>query len=130
MTAIGPVEAAIRAHLREGQQLGTPSRGAPFVVSRIDRAAVTLLLGEKRTATPLPWSCWEGIPKFLDGKGWVDIGMRYSVDADPTTLDGYLKAYMKRATAGWVAVVLETARVIEIDRGLPARVRLLGTASS
>jgi len=124
VTAIGPVEVAIRKHLHEGQKLHTPTQGAPFVVGRIDQVTVTLLLGGKRTATPLPWSCWEGVPQFLSGKGWVDIGGRYSVDADPSTLDGYLKTHMKRATAGWVAAVLEAALVIEIDRARPARVRL------
>ena len=55
---------------------------------------------------------------------WVPIGSKYETTADARTLDGYLKGYMKRATAGWVAAVLERAGVIEIDRSRPARVRL------
>jgi len=54
----------------------------------------------------------------------VPIGGTYSVDAVAGTLDAHLKRFIARATAGWVAVVLEQAGVIEIDRARPARVRL------
>lgn len=54
----------------------------------------------------------------------MPIGSKYETTADPGTLDGYLKGCIKRATAGWVAAVLESADVVEIDRGRPARVRL------
>ena len=83
-----------------------------------------MLLGQKATPTPLPWECWEGVLAFLAAKGWVEIGGRFDVAANPTTLDGYLKTYIKRATAGWVAAVMEAAELVEIDRGRPARVRL------
>ena len=119
----GPAQTAIRHHVHSGQRLHTPSRSAPFVVGRIDAAGVTLLLGQQKTATPLAWDCWEGVIQFLSGKGWVEIGGRYSVDADPRTLDGFLKGYIKRATAGWVAAVLEAAGLVEIDGGHPAKVR-------
>jgi len=39
-------------------------------------------------------------------------------------LDGYLKRCIKRQTANYVAVVLERAGVLELDRERPARVRL------
>jgi hypothetical protein len=35
-----------------------------------------------------------------------------------------MKSFLKRATAGWVAVVLERAGVLVIDRSRPARVKL------
>jgi hypothetical protein len=43
-------------------------------------------------------------------------------------LDAHLKMFPATATAGWVAVVLEHARVVEIDRARPACVRLLDRA--
>jgi hypothetical protein len=83
-----------------------------------------LLLGTKEAWTPLPWRAMEGVPDLLRGRGWVAIGSLYSTDSQPGTLDEYLKSYLKRATAGWVAVVLERAEVLAIDRSRPARVKL------
>lgn len=84
-----------------------------------------LPLGEKEARTPLTWECLEGIVPFLAHRSWVDIGSVYATQADPDTLDGYLKSFVKRATAGWVASVLERAGIIEIDRRRPARVRIV-----
>jgi hypothetical protein len=66
----------------------------------------------------------EGIPEFLRGRAWVPLGGVYSTDSTPGSLDEYLKAYLNRATAGWVAVLLERAGVLAIDRSRPARVKL------
>ena len=54
----------------------------------------------------------------------MKVGSTFSVDAEPGTLDEHLKGYLNRATGGWVAVVLERAGVVEIDRATPTRVRL------
>jgi hypothetical protein len=64
------------------------------------------------------------LPDYLRGRGWVVIGSVYSTDSQPGSLDEYLKRFLKTATAGWVAVVLEKAGVLEIDRSRPARVKL------
>jgi hypothetical protein len=58
----------------------------------------------------------EKIPDFLRGRGWVLIGSVYSTDSHQGSLDEHLKRYLKRATAGWVAVVPEKAAVIMVDR--------------
>ncbi len=83
-----------------------------------------LLLGQQEAWTPLPWTAVEEVPDVLRGRSWVPIGMTYSVDAVEGTLDAHLKRFLARATAGWVAVVLEQAGVVEIDRARSARVRL------
>jgi hypothetical protein len=83
-----------------------------------------LLLGEKMAWTPLPWRALEQVPDFLRGRGWVLIGSVYSMDSQPVSLDEHLKRFLKRATAGWVAVVLERAAVITVDRSRPARIKL------
>lgn len=121
---MGPVEGAVRERVREGELLETPARGAFFSVARLDSKGMVLLLGQQEAWTPLTWSCLEGVVPFLVGRSWVEIGSKYDTSADPSTLDGYLKQHVKRATAGWVAVVLERAGVVDIDRGRPARVRL------
>ena len=55
---------------------------------------------------------------------WVLIGSVYSTDSHQGSLDEHLKKYLKRATAGWVAAVLEKAAVITIDRSRPAQIKL------
>lgn len=60
-----------------------------------------------------PWRALEEIPDFLRGRGWVQIGSVHSSESNEGTLDAHLKSFLKRATAGWVAVVLG---VIRIDR--------------
>jgi hypothetical protein len=93
-------------------------------VARYTSEGLVLLLGEKEAWTPLPWRVLEDVPNYLRGRGWILIGGAYSTDSQMGSLDEYLKRFLKRATAGWVAVVLEMATVLEIDRSRPARVKL------
>jgi hypothetical protein len=120
------VEQAVRAALRPGERLYTPTGRGEFQVARFDTDALVLLLGDQEAWTPLRWECLEGVVGFLQNRGWVPIGGRYDTVGDAGTLDGYLKGCTKRTTAGWVAVVLERAALIDIDRQRPARVRLCG----
>jgi hypothetical protein len=120
----GKVEDAVRAAVAPGEALTTPSGRGHFCVARYTADALVLLLGENEAWTPLPWSALEGIPDFLRGRDWVRIGSAYSTGTYPGSLDEHLKRYTKTATAGWVAVVLEKAAVITIDRSRPARIRL------
>lgn len=122
----GFVESAIRKTITPGEWLKTPDtyKGAPFQVANIDSDGIILLFGKKRTPTRITWKCLEGIPAFLRGKGWVVIGTIFYTWSNPATLDGYLKEWINRGTAGWVAAVLEKAGVVEIDRNRPMRVRL------
>jgi hypothetical protein len=61
---------------------------------------------------------------LLRGRRWIRIGSVYSMDSVAGTLDAHLKQYLARATAGWVAVVLEKAGVVHVDRTPPAKVTL------
>jgi hypothetical protein len=54
----------------------------------------------------------------------VLVGANRDVNSDDG-LDGYLKRWIKRQTANYVAVVLERAGVLELDRDRPARIRLI-----
>jgi hypothetical protein len=107
-----------------GDALATPSGRGQFTVARYTTDSLVLLLGEKEAWTPLPWRALEEIPDFLRGRDWVLIGSVYSTDSRQGSLDEHLKRYLKRATAGWVAVVLEKAAVITIDRSRPAQIKL------
>lgn len=71
----------------------------------MDGRGLLLLLGQGRWETRLPWAALEGA-------------------ADTAMLSGYLKQYVNRETANWVAVVLAKARVIDLDRSRPVKAHL------
>ena len=122
----GAVESAIRSSLAEGQVLYTPTRPAPFVVVGIDSRGVTLLLGKGQSKPHLNWACLEGIPDYVKHHGGeIEIGGRHPTLGRPGTLDGYLKRCSTTDTAGYVAVVFETAGVAQIIHDRPARIRML-----
>ena len=118
------VEAAIRSSVRQGEVLPTPTGTAAFVVDQLDAEGLSLLFGPKKTRTLLSWRCLEGVPGYLRGRGWVLVGANRDVNSD-YGLDGYLKGWIKRQTANYVAVVLERAGIVELDRERPAQVRLI-----
>jgi hypothetical protein len=121
---MGPGENAVRAHLYSGQELKTPGQDKPFWVEDLNDEGIVLLLGSGRWRTPIPWEALEGVAELLRGRGWVRTSGSYSSEGDTTTLSGYLKQFVYRETANWVAVVLTEAGVLELDRSRPIRARL------
>jgi hypothetical protein len=121
---MGPVQLAVRSHLRQGQVLRTPTQQKPFEVGRIDGAGVVLLLGAGERPVMLGWDCLEGVVPFLAVRGTIPIGGRHSSVPNPGTLDEHLKGCTPVTTAGWVAVLLEEAGIVAVVRGRPVRVRL------
>jgi hypothetical protein len=118
------VEDAVRGAVSPRDLLATPSGRAHFTVAEYTAHGIVLLLGQKQARTPLPWQALEQVPDFLRGRGWVLIGSLYSTDGTPGSLDAHLKTFLKTTTAGWIAVVLEKAGVITVDRTRPARIKL------
>ncbi|MEU4160824.1 hypothetical protein [Actinoplanes sp. NPDC026670] len=118
------VEAAIRKQLTPGTRLPTPTGRSTFEISEMTADSLILLFGPKKTRTPISWACLEGIPDYLRGRQWIRIGANRDVQGDQDALDGYLKGFIKRQTADYIAVVLEQAGVVELDRTRPARLRL------
>jgi hypothetical protein len=121
----GNVEDAVRAAVAPGEVMVTPSGRGHFQVAHYAAEKIVLLLGETEAQTPLRWRALEEIPDYLRGRDWVRIGSVYFTGSHlPGSLDEHLKRYTKTATASWVAVLLERAAVITIDRSRPARIRL------
>jgi len=119
------VERAIRTRFGGPARLRTVGQEKPFTLSVIDTEGIVLLLGQGQWRTRLTWECLESIPEFLRREnGWVPAGGVHSVAGEPGTLDEYLKRYLKRDVARWLAVVLRDAGVIELSEGPPLRVRL------
>jgi hypothetical protein len=121
---IGAVESAVRRNITTGAVLSTPTGRGQFTVAELGIRGPVLLLGHQEARTLIPWVALEGVPEFLGADNWSVIGGVYDQAADPTTLDGYMKEFVNRATAGWVACLLEAARVVQIDRRRPAKVRM------
>jgi hypothetical protein len=44
---------------------------------------------------------------------------------DEESSDGFLNLSLKRSAAGWIASLLEVARIVEIDRESPGRIRVV-----
>jgi hypothetical protein len=117
------VESAIRSAFEAGEVLTTLTGKATFEVGELAPEGLWLLFGPKKTRTLLNWQSLEGIPDFLQDRGWTVVAANRVVGND-YGLDGYLKQWVKRQTANYVAVVLERAGIVELDRERPARVRL------
>lgn len=121
---MGPsVKAAIRSSIQPREVLLTTTETATFEVGQLASEGLSLLLGPKKTKTLLTWRCLEGIPAYLKGRGWMPVAANRDINND-RGLDGYLKGWIKRQTANYVAVVLERAGVVELNRDRPAQVRL------
>jgi hypothetical protein len=121
---VGDVEKAVRAKLHPGQELRTPRQSKPFWLEDLNNDGIILLLGSGRWRTPIPWEALEGVADLLRGQGWVRTSGSFTSEGDTATLSGYLKQYVYRETANWVAVVLAEAGVLELDRSRPIRARL------
>jgi hypothetical protein len=78
----------------------------------------------RAVATRLPWQALEEIPEFFRRRGWLRTTGTFDTESEEGTLSAHLKRYVKRETANWVAVVLEEAGVLELDRNRPVRARL------
>jgi len=117
----------ITREIHSGMVLYTPVRRARFTIEPFETDKVIFLVGAK-TKIKIPRACWDGIPNFLRGKGWVMIGSRH--DAAPSgTLEEYLDQWWSEGKshasgASYVVPVLEHLGIVEVDHNLPSKVRL------
>ena len=67
--------------------------------------------------------------RLLTHGDWVEIRSVHDTTGVPGWLDGHLKSNggPRRTVGGYVAAVLEAARIVEVDSSRPARVRLSKT---
>lgn len=117
------VEAMIRSKISTGKSYLTPSGRGSFHVEFTGQNLV-LYLGKQETLTKISWRWLSDSVESLAGKGWVEIGMTYSTDSAPGTFDAFWKHRIKRAVAGWIAVILEEAGLVDLSRAHPARIRV------
>jgi hypothetical protein len=122
-------ERAIRKSLSPGQQLFTYAGHVPFLVGEINDTALVLLVGNQQSRTVVRWAQLTTALADLPHHLWIDVGSGYNVEGDPNTLDGALKKHViKRAIANYIAPVLVSAALAEVDDGRPLRIKLTGAA--
>ena len=100
------------------------SSGKQFKVIHIDGEKVLIETGKKPSTLKIPASALEEAPDFLRGKDWIRIGAVHEI-SDELSLDTFLKRFSRGTSlASYVAPLLELAKIAEIDRNRPAKIRL------
>lgn len=73
----------------------------------------------------IPKDCWEGIPDFLRGRGWVLIGVTHG-EPPHGTLDDYLQQFTHGTSeASYVPPILERILLVQLDRSKPNKIHLV-----
>lgn len=115
----------IISKLYVGQKIETPTRRSTFTIDKVNRECIKIKVGIGGWPITIPDSCFEGVPNFLRGKGWIKIGARHGVP-DKGTFDEYVQGFTnKTSAASYVAPILEIAEIVEIDRRVPNRIKLI-----
>lgn len=111
--------------LKDGDILVTPVQGKEFIVKHISEVEVILVIGKSRR-TAIPAECLNGIPNFLKGMDWVEIGAIHDYACKPGTLEDYINDSKpeKTSVGNYVASILEHTGIVDIDRRAPSKVRL------
>lgn len=113
-----------------GLVLYTPVQRKPFSVKCKEPDRIVFLV--KKTKIEVSKDCWNGIPDFLRGKGWVKIGAKHEVleKLSTGTLERYLRENSvndkSRASQGsYVAPLLEHLKIVEVRHEKYSAVRLI-----
>lgn len=120
----GNTAVAVMKAVQVGDRLPTPTGRGVFEIAEITDIGVTVLLGERQTPTHVPWSILDEALRQMSGRGWVPIGAIHASDSPRGSFEELLKPALHRSTANYIAVLLERAALLEIDRVRPARVRV------
>jgi len=110
----------------DGTILYTPVMRKPFEITK--KADLIIFSVGNKTKIPIPKAIWDGIPKFLSGQDWVDIGSGYN-QAKEQSLQEYIDNHPSRGTqhssdANYVASVLEHLKLAEVIHRRPSRLKL------
>lgn len=117
----------VTREIRVGMAFSTPVRNASFTIDSIEPKHVVFFVGAK-SRIKIPKACWDGIPGFLKGKGWVKIGAKHDV-APSGTFEEYLDQYWSEGKshasgASYVVPVLEHLKIVEVDHRIPSKIKL------
>ena len=112
-----------------GLVLRTPVQGKKFKVVAKEPERLVFLAGI--THIEVSKDCWNGVPDFLKGKGWVEIRAEHVVleKLREGSFERYLREHSvndksRESQACYVVPLLEHIGIVEIDPSPPSRVRL------
>ena len=109
--------------IRIGTVLKTPSGRSSFKWVHSEPLSVILEVGSRKTLISIPASCFEELPNFLKGKGWVRIGATHGTPPQGS-VDEFLQRYTSgTSVASYVIPIFEKAGYVEVLRERPMRVR-------
>lgn len=93
----------------------------------MDSSGIIVEVGASKSSIFIPETCLNGIPDFLRGKGWVEIGATHQPPPPPKgSLDEYLQDFTGNiSVASYVVPILERIKLVQVDRTSPSRVRLI-----
>jgi hypothetical protein len=116
---MGPIQTALMSRLREGSRVDTASRRGTVQYLRRDSLGVLLRVGAKGRVVSIPWPAVEGLLSLLQSRAWTRIGpWPLYVPRQPVTLSDFMSRWTSyRQSALWAAALLESARIIDLDRG-------------
>ena len=100
------VQSTITAAIPPGASLETLIRRGPFEVAEYLDEAMVVLLGPRRTRTPIPWQVWEELGAWLAARGWTELGAGRGQPTSFESLNGFLDARISRSTGSYVAAIL------------------------
>lgn len=120
----------ILKEVRVGFVLYTPVQEKQFEVKAVEPERLVFFTGQTRIEVSK--NCWNGVPNFLRGKGWVRIGAEHVVlEKLPIgSLERYLRENSindksKESQGSYVAPLLEHLKIVEVRRKRPSAVRLI-----
>ena len=104
----------------------TPSRRSSFIYKKSSQSKVYLEVGDSRTKISIPSLCFDTLPEYLEGKGWVRIGATHGMPPQ-----GSIDEYLQQLTGGlsvasYVLPILEELDIIEFNSTRPMKARYLG----
>jgi hypothetical protein len=109
-----------------GSVFQTPSGRSSYTYRKSNRSKVYLEVGTSGTIISIPSQCFDNLPEYLDGKGWVRIGATHGIPPR-----GSIDEYLQQLTGGlsvasYVLPILEELDIIEIQKTRPMRARYIG----
>jgi hypothetical protein len=118
----------IRTEVSKGLELYTPSRKKPFTVFSVESDRIVFCVGVNDNLIPVPKECWNDIPDFLRGKGWIISGPKHDV-AETGTFNEFLDKHQNKGQhrhpdwASYVVPMLVYLKIVEV-RMSPTQIRL------
>src|SRR3990170_1004458 len=115
----------VREEIPPDTVLCTPVERCQFRINYEGDKIVFFKDAKRKPFSKTPKICWDGIPEFLRGKGWVRIGPKFGV-APKNSLQEYIDEFWSQgktrsSEANHVASVLEHIGFVEIDRNRPSK---------